>query len=608
MENTNYGIIIMGAISLIACIVLLFVVALKAQRSRVKIAFNFLVITMSVWNIGSLLEITYRDIYGYTDMTIINFTYIAICIVPIAVLYFGKTISDSYWSLTVPYIAILIIPISSVIMVFTNPLHQLFFEKFSIYSSDAIYGYYFYLHTAYSYSCILVGLVYLFMFTIHNTGVLSKQSLFVIIGVSVPLVGNILFSFGIIDSEFGINSSLFTVTVVCFAIAFVKYKFIAVVPIAVRQIVDLISDGYIVVDSNYNIVDYNRALEKIVGYQITKSKNLTLEALSRKWSGFGFFKTLIDEKHLELENNIPISLEKKLDNGSYYDIELTPVFQKTEMVGIIILLKDISTVKRALETIQTNQTILMERERLISLGQIAGGIAHNLRTPLISIAGALEALKDLDNEYMESIGDSSITPEDHKEIATEISSWIAKIEGHCDYISDLITTIKGQAGRTTIDDDDTFTIFELMKQVEILMKHELTISHCTLNIESTVDNDSIMVGDINSLVQIFDNVIVNAIHAYDGREGSIKIAISKTKDFYIFKITDHAGGMPHEVRDKLFKEMVTTKGKNGTGLGLYTSYSKVKGMFNGDMAVDTFDGIGVVMTITIPIPLYQEES
>ena len=69
----------------------------------------------------------------------------------------------------------------------------------------------------------------------------------------------------------------------------------------------------------------------------------------------------------------------------------------------------------------------------------------------------------------------------------------------------------------------------------------------------------------------------------------------------IFSVRDYAGGLPKEVQDKLFKEMVTTKGKNGTGLGLYMSYSNIRAYFGGDITYETKEGTGTTFNIIIPI-------
>ena len=59
--------------------------------------------------------------------------------------------------------------------------------------------------------------------------------------------------------------------------------------------------------------------------------------------------------------------------------------------------------------------------------------------------------------------------------------------------------------------------------------------------------------------------------------------------------------MPEVVKDKLFKEMITTKGKNGTGLGLFMSYSNIRAHFDGTMTVDSKPGEGTCIKIVLPI-------
>ena len=97
-------------------------------------------------------------------------------------------------------------------------------------------------------------------------------------------------------------------------------------------------------------------------------------------------------------------------------------------------------------------------------------------------------------------------------------------------------------------------------------------------------------------------MISNAIQAYNGeRNKNIELEISKKGNDIIFAVIDYAGGLPEEVQQKLFKEMVTTKGKNGTGLGLYMSYSNIKAKFGGDITYETEKGKGTKFNIIIPI-------
>jgi len=59
--------------------------------------------------------------------------------------------------------------------------------------------------------------------------------------------------------------------------------------------------------------------------------------------------------------------------------------------------------------------------------------------------------------------------------------------------------------------------------------------------------------------------------------------------------------MTPEVKEKLFKEMVTTKGKNGTGLGMFMSYSTIRGHFNGNITFSSEVGIGTRFNVILPL-------
>lgn len=255
-----------------------------------------------------------------------------------------------------------------------------------------------------------------------------------------------------------------------------------------------------------------------------------------------------------------------------------------------------------LSQIENNQNMLMEKERLASLGQLIGGIAHNLKTPIMSISGAAEGLSDLVKEYDESIGDAEVTNDDHHAIAKDMSEWIEKIKSYTEYMSDVITTVKGQAVTLSENETISFDLDELVKRVNILMKHELKNALVTLNVHINTNSKTTIHGDITSLVQVINNMISNSIQAYNGEPGkTIDFNIDKKDKSVILSIQDYGSGLPDSVQKKLFKEMITTKGKNGTGLGLFMSYSTIRAHFNGNITFETEKGKGTVFHIYIPV-------
>jgi len=130
------------------------------------------------------------------------------------------------------------------------------------------------------------------------------------------------------------------------------------------------------------------------------------------------------------------------------------------------------------------------------------------------------------------------------------------------------------------------------KRVEILMSHELKKFSCELRLDIKVDEDTTIKGEINNLVQVLNNLISNSIESYNGKEGKIDLSVSKNGQELEIVVKDYGCGIPENVKRKLLKEMITTKGKNGTGLGLYMSHSTIKGKFGGTMKVKSEEGKG----------------
>lgn len=299
-------------------------------------------------------------------------------------------------------------------------------------------------------------------------------------------------------------------------------------------------------------------------------------------------------------NNLS-NISKNADDN--YMRSKLPVYSNDEIGDLTIAFNNIQDLTQSYITqLHNNQDLLMERERLASLGQLIGGIAHNLKTPIMSISGASEGLTDLIKEYDASIGDPDITPEDHHAIAKEMYDWVAKVKSYTEYMSDIITTVKGQAVTLSEEQVTAFDLEELVKRVDILMKHELKNALVTLNVNIKTNPHTVLHGNIVSLVQVIDNMISNSIQAYNGEPNKeIDLTISKKKNNIVISIKDYGPGLPREVKKKLFKEMITTKGKNGTGLGLFMSYSNIRAHFNGNITFETKKGKGTVFNIILPL-------
>ena len=128
-----------------------------------------------------------------------HISYIGVILVPISLLFSGIIYAKTKIDFSVKFLPLLIIPLISLVIVFTNKYHHLFIVEYSFISTGFVYGKYYIVHEIYSYICIVIGLYYLLYFSIKSSGFFSKQSLLIFIGVLVPLVVVLFSTQGIVE-------------------------------------------------------------------------------------------------------------------------------------------------------------------------------------------------------------------------------------------------------------------------------------------------------------------------------------------------------------------------------------------------------------------------
>jgi len=554
--------------------------------------------------VGVILQAILSKLCNIPAINFENYIYIGTCFLPVCILFTGKIFSNPNYKLKRIDLFTLIIPITSLIILWTNNFHHLFYKVYSTNISKCVYGNWLIIHNIYSYTLLLIGIIYIIKASGKTSGFFSKQSLLIIAGMSIPIVVNVLGTFKIIPMSVFITPISFAFAMVFFALAIFKFKFLGIAPIALRTVVNRMSDSYIILDENYVVTDFNNTFLNTFKLKDENIRDKNIIKFLEHHQDYGVniaeFKQYLNSVKGRTET---VSFEQGiLPFNKFFTVEINNIMDKNNFLGILVLFKDITQHKQDIQTIQNNQDMLMEKERLASLGQLIGGISHNLKTPIMSISGAAEGLTDLINEYDASIGDPEVTNDDHHAIANDMREWITKIHSYTAYMSDIITAVKGQAVNLSENENNAFTVDELFKRVNILMKHEISNASLTLTLDVQVPSTTTLVGDINSLVQVINNLITNAIHSYNGRKGEeIKVLAQKLDNNLIISVIDHGCGMTKEVQDKLFNTMITTKGKNGTGLGMFMSYSTIKGHFNGDMTFETEVNKGTTFNVILPL-------
>lgn len=592
--------LMLSALSIV--ITLIYVLRTKG-RSQLKTFFCVDLICVLVICLGVIFQDILSKNFNWDPWNFEKFIYIGTCFLPVAIFFTGLIFAKTKITFKKRYLLFFIVPALSLIVLWTNDYHHLFYKHYSININEGVPGSYMIVHNIYSYSLLLLGVFQMIKATSKNSGFFSKQSLLLILGISIPLVTNILGTFKILSMTVYITPISFALTMICFAFAIFKFQFLGIAPIAVQIIANRISDSYLVLDDYLVMSDFNETFLKtfrLHDYDIRGKDIFTFFKEHKKYKvNVKRFQNAIQKA---MASNETVSFKIHIESlDKYFTIEISTLYNNDIFLGTLLLFKDITQHKLDMQALKDNQDILIERERLASLGQLIGGIAHNLKSPIMSISGATEGLTDLIKEYEESIVDKDVTIDDHLAIANDMKDWISKIKSYLEYMSDIITAVKGQAVALSENTVDSFTVEELTKRVDILMKHELKKALITLNLDLKVPTSLMIHGNINGLVQVINNMISNAIQAYKGKEGqTIDLIITQEKNDVIVSVRDYAGGLPKEVQEKLFKEMITTKGKDGTGIGLFMSYSNIRAHFNGDITYSTEEGKGTIFNIILP--------
>ena len=508
--------------------------------------------------------------------------------------------------------ALFIVPLITVLVAWTNPLHHLYYVEFSVVKSQIVFGPYIYVSGICSYAYLITAIVYMVVFALRNTWTLYwKQSILFILSGLCPLIVSFYATFSGADMPISATPLSFIVTAILNGIAINQLHMLDITPVANNHILEAISDGYLVLSESGLVLKYNKHFQNLFGVEYGIEENRMLsncvkkEDISQKTAVYNMLTAIQSSREgmtkISYEQSVTISTDGKT-TMRYFIVDVLPLEVNQRIVGFAMLFKDITQLRESLQTIQKNQERMLEQERMAFLGQMIGGLAHNLKTPIMSISGCISAAEALVEECEASLSNPQVVEEDYQEIYQELRDWFHKVKTASAYMSDIIAAIRGQATNISTDDQSTFTIDEMMKRSSLLMRHELLNSGCMLKTVYDHKQSIFLRGDINNLIQVVNNLLSNAIYAQHQHTGGGEIEVH----FYLdsenlnIAIKDRGAGISPQVKDKLFKAMVTNKGTMGTGLGLYISNIVIKSKFNGSMWMQDRDGGGSIFGISIP--------
>lgn len=229
------------------------------------------------------------------------------------------------------------------------------------------------------------------------------------------------------------------------------------------------------------------------------------------------------------------------------------------------------------------QSALAANERLVGLGRLTAGVAHEINNPIAVVRHSLERIRDL----------SEPAP---PEVTRHVENGLAATERVVRIVRRLLDA--GRIGHSDAARAEPFLVAPVIDAaVEMVGRH---LAGIDLLIE--VDEGLTALGDAGFVSQVIENLLVNAAHAFELRPGKARIRVAARRLDQTVRITvaDNGPGVPEEVRARLFEPFVTTKviGR-GSGLGLAVSKGLMRSQ-HGDLTLVATSEAGTEMAVVLP--------
>ncbi|MEW6291506.1 MAG: ATP-binding protein [Thermodesulfobacteriota bacterium] len=359
-----------------------------------------------------------------------------------------------------------------------------------------------------------------------------------------------------------------------------------------ESIIQNLRSGLITVDQFMKITDVNRAAEIILGYRKE-------EMLARQFDDFlspmdgkkCLFLDAADEMDSTMGHLSEVPMKKK--SGEHFPAEVcfSVITDSTDTVtGLSCIFRDI-TAKKVFEQ------DLARVDKLASLGEMAAGVAHEIKNPLAGISGAMQILA---RNFQD--GDTN------QLIFNEVQSQVKRLDN---FINNLLQFAR--PGQSQFAEVHLNTIID---KVLFLVASRLDNKHIKV-VRAIDDNLPLAQGDEGQLQQVFLNIVLNAIDAMEpggtltfhscgneGAEGRIDSCSSPVCRYLNGRqvrvaIQDTGKGIDPTSMESIFNPFHTTK-SNGTGLGLSIS-QRILELHGGTIFVESEPGVGSTFIVCLPV-------
>jgi len=266
--------------------------------------------------------------------------------------------------------------------------------------------------------------------------------------------------------------------------------------------------------------------------------------------------------------------EIALKNGRWVTLSTCPL---GEQPGQIILLNDVTDQK----VLQNN---LSQQQRLVTMGQTAASLAHQIRTPLSSAI-----------LYSSNLKRQNLTNNDRAALSEKLMARLRHLEH---LVNDMLMYARGSNLSNTV-----FSLSDLVAELTQTIETHIEASHTQFEWKNSINNDVFLKGNRQMLISSLINLFVNAIQAM-GENGNLLLKTKLDGNNLIIEIQDDGTGIKKEDLKNVFEPFFTTR-SDGTGLGLAVVRAVIHA-HSGEISVAQVKPQGTIFNIQIPI--FEEDA
>lgn len=329
------------------------------------------------------------------------------------------------------------------------------------------------------------------------------------------------------------------------------------------RVIQSVSDGIVVLDAKNNIAMMNPAAEEICDNKKTEVVGKPLSF----FVGNDIVQDIIEGNNSLLRFNCIV--EGSTKNLLISRAEFTDEHNDR---NIVLVLKDLTEMQRLEQQIQRN-------ERLSAMGELASGVAHEIRNPLNTIGTIVQQIK------------KDFEP---KDFADDYHNLLALVYKEVKRINQTVEHFLRFARPETLSPEE-INIPDFFHQ--LANQYEQSLRENSIGLNLNINYDGIVFWDFNKMKQVFINLFENAIDAVDG-EGKISIDVENRSGEISITFSDSGKGIEPETIKKIFNLYYTTKAK-GTGIGL-SIVQRIIYDHGGVISVDSEAGRGAAFFISLP--------